>query len=79
MKYVLVLTLPSGAEFAASQMQGRFAMIPLKDNRVTNVLCWNTPKEVFEFLKKWRVDIGEEKFKKILALNPKVVPMMPEH
>lgn len=73
MKFIIVLTTPSGKQFAASKKDGKFAMVPCVDGTIHGALGFDTAELANKFLVDFKNLIGEEEFKNIEALNPRIV------
>lgn len=74
MKWIIRVTLPTGEVYAASAVDGMFAMTPVDKNGIfKNALGWDTKEEVVEWFQKFIDDIGPEQSKKVLDLNPEMI------
>lgn len=74
-RYIIVFTLPSGAQMAAGGTDDlKFALVPVpkQSGAIRNVLGWETAKEAGQWLKDFRKQVGEEEWPKWWALKPKL-------
>lgn len=73
-KYVIILTLPSGAKFACAGHEGKFALVPIgdgtKEMRVNKVLAFDDSKDAAQWMKKLMAQMKPEDRGNFMKMRP---------
>lgn len=73
-KYIIILTLPSGAKFACAGHDGKFALVPVgdgtKEMKVSKVLAFDDSKEASAWMKRFMAQMNSEDKQKFLKMRP---------
>lgn len=73
-KYVIILTLPSGAKFACAGHEGKFALVPIGDGtkevRVSKVLAFDDSKDAAQWMKKLMAQMEPAQREGFMKMRP---------
>jgi hypothetical protein len=73
-RWIVILTLPSGAKFICGEHEGKLALIPMEDGKpdlkVKNVLSWNDSKDVSRWLKEFLSKMTEQQRNGFMQMRP---------
>jgi len=78
-KYIIMFTLPSGAQFAASAFDGKFALQPIHGNKIKKAISFESREKAWEWFHEFRQSIGEQQFHKLTQLKPRLLQITAEH
>lgn len=74
MKYIVVFTIPqTKQELAMSSVEGKFAMMPKKDGKFKDVVCWDTLEKARQDFELWLGKLKDEQQKTIMQMAPQIV------
>jgi hypothetical protein len=75
-KYFLQFTLPGGQRMATTEFEGKFALLPIFENKVEGqILVWDTPRQVYEFVQEMKKNFSPEDFKELWSMRPEILPI----
>lgn len=70
-KFIIVFTLPSGAQMAAGGVGDKFALMPIPQNgQLNSVLAWDDSRQVAQWMKAFKRQVGDQEWAKLMELRP---------